>query len=149
MAGVGPAPTNPEQTMTTTALTAAPTTVRRPLMRAGVIAGLAAATATTLAAFGGHAAGISLDIADEAIPFYAFAQLTFVAALLGVGIAALCRRAAAPRTRFLQATLALTALSFVPDLLADAAVSTKLLLMGTHVLAAAVVIPALARRLQA
>jgi hypothetical protein len=35
----------------------------------------------------------------------------------------------------------------VPDLLADAAVATKVLLMVTHVVAAAIVIPAVARRL--
>jgi hypothetical protein len=119
----------------------------RLLLRAGVVAGLVAAPATTVVALVGRSAGVSLDLSGEAIPLYAFAQLTFVAALLGVGIAALCRRRAAPRVRFLQATVALTALSFVPDVLADAAVSTKLLLITTHLVAAAVVIPTLARRL--
>jgi hypothetical protein len=121
--------------------------VHRPLLRAGVLAGLAAALATTVVAIVGRSAGLSLDISDEAIPLYAFAQLTLVAALLGVGLAVLCRRAAAPRVRFLQTTAALTALSFVPDVMADAAVSTKLLLVTTHLVAAAVVIPTLARRL--
>jgi hypothetical protein len=37
----------------------------------------------------------------------------------------------------------------VPDVLADAAVATKILLMLTHVVAAAIVIPAVARRLPA
>jgi len=41
----------------------------------------------------------------------------------------------------------LTVLSFVPDMLADADVGTKALLMFTHVVAAAIVIPAVARRL--
>jgi Family of unknown function (DUF6069) len=122
--------------------------VRRPLLRVGTGAGLAAALATTVVAVLGRGAGISLDIAGEAIPLYGFAQLTFLAALLGVGIAALCRRTAAPRRRFLQVTVALTGLSFVPDVLADAALSTKLLLMTTHLVAAAVVVPALARRVQ-
>jgi hypothetical protein len=40
-------------------------------------------------------------------------------------------------------------LSFVPDVLADAGVATKILLMLTHVVAAAIVIPAVARRLPA
>jgi len=44
-------------------------------------------------------------------------------------------------------TIALTLLSFVPDLLADAHVSTRLTLALTHVVAAAIVIPALASRL--
>src|SRR2546425_596213 len=48
----------------------------------------------------------------------------------------------------LLATLvALTTLSFVPDVLADAHVSTRLTLALTHVVAAAIVIPALASRL--
>ncbi len=137
--------------MTSTSVTAVVDrtgTVRRPLPRVGIAAGLAAAVATTGVAVVGRAAGVSLDIAGEAIPLYAFAQLTFLAALLGVGIAALCRRTTTPRRRFLQVTVALTALSFVPDVLADAAVATKALLMTTHLVAAVVVVPALARRVQ-
>jgi hypothetical protein len=38
-------------------------------------------------------------------------------------------------------------LSFVPDVLADATVATTVFLMVTHVVAAAIVIPAVARRL--
>jgi hypothetical protein len=43
----------------------------------------------------------------------------------------------------------LTALSLVPDVLADASAATKMLLMLAHVAAAAIVIPAIARRLSA
>ncbi len=60
---------------------------------------------------------------------------------------ALRRFARRPRTAWLRTTVALTVLSFVPDVLADAAVATKVLLMLTHVVAAAIVIPAVARRL--
>ena len=45
--------------------------------------------------------------------------------------------------------MVLTALSLVPDVLVDAAVATQLLLMLTHLVAAAIVIPAVARRLAA
>jgi hypothetical protein len=45
--------------------------------------------------------------------------------------------------------VALTALSLAPDVLADAAPATKALLMLTHLVAAAIVIPAVARRLTA
>jgi len=41
----------------------------------------------------------------------------------------------------------LTALSFVPDVTADATTATKLTLMLTHVVAAAIVIPSLAASL--
>ena len=46
-------------------------------------------------------------------------------------------------------TVLLTALSLVPDALADVAGSTRVLLMATHVVAAAIIVPALARRLPA
>ena len=46
-----------------------------------------------------------------------------------------------------RSTLLLTALSIVPDVLADAQVSTRLTLALTHVVAAVIVIPALASRL--
>ena len=57
------------------------------------------------------------------------------------------RRAADARATFVKTTLALTAVSFVPDVLADAHTATKLTLMLTHIVAAAIVIPALASRL--
>jgi hypothetical protein len=54
-----------------------------------------------------------------------------------------------PRTAWIRTTVVLTVLSLVPDVLADAAVTTKMLLMVTHLVAAAIVIPAVARRLRA
>jgi hypothetical protein len=50
---------------------------------------------------------------------------------------------------FVATTIVLTALSLVPDVVVDAAVATKLLLMVTHLVAGAIVIPAVARRLSA
>ena len=43
--------------------------------------------------------------------------------------------------------MALTAVSLVPDVLADATAATKLVLGLTHLVAAAIVIPTLAKRL--
>lgn len=75
-------------------------------------------------------------------------MLTVVFGLVGVVLAAaLSRWARRPRRTFLVATVALTALSLVPDVLADADVGTRVLLMTTHLVAAAVVVPALARAL--
>jgi hypothetical protein len=59
----------------------------------------------------------------------------------------MARRSAHARDLFVKTTLALTALSFVPDVLADAQTATKLTLILTHVVAAAIVIPAIASRL--
>ena len=50
---------------------------------------------------------------------------------------------------FVRTTVVLTALSFVPDVIAPAAPATKMLLMLTHLVAAAIVIPAVARSLSA
>jgi hypothetical protein len=134
---------------TTTAPVAA--TVRpsvRPLVRTGLAATVVASLATTAVAATGHAAGISLDISGEAIPLYGFPQLTAIFSLVGLALAVvLTRRAGAPRRAFLRTTVALTALSLVPDAIVDAGVSTKGLLMLTHLVAAAIVIPAISLRL--
>jgi hypothetical protein len=46
-----------------------------------------------------------------------------------------------------RVTVALTALSIVPDVIVDADVATRLVLGLTHLIAAAVVVPMIARRL--
>lgn len=116
----------------------------RPLWKAGAVSGLVAAAATTtIAAVTGP-----LEISGEAIPVYAFAQLTLIAVLVGTFLATrLVRRARTPRRTFVVTTVALTAGSLVPDVLADATTGTRLTLMATHLIAAAIVIPALATRL--
>jgi hypothetical protein len=118
------------------------------VLRTGVKAGLVAAAATTTFAAVAHASGVSLDIAGEPIPGLAFAQLTFVLSMVGVAIAAVLRRKAkAPQSTFVRTTIALTTLSLVPDAMANAAVSTKFVLMATHLIAAAIVVPSVAKRL--
>ena len=135
-------------TATPTTVLIAPRTSVRPLVRSGLIATVAASVATTVVAAVGHTAGISLDISGEGIPLWGFAQLTAIFSLIGVGLAVvLARRARSPRRTFVRTTVGLTVLSLVPDVLADATVATIGLLMLTHVVAAAIVIPALASRL--
>ena len=114
----------------------------------GVAAAAVASAATTTVAAVGHAAGISLDMAGAPIPVAGFGVLTAAFSLVGLAIAvALARWARHPRRAFLRTTVALIVLSFVPDALADAAPATKALLMLTHLVAAAIVVPAIARRL--
>ena len=82
------------------------------------------------------------------IPVTGFATLTAIFSLVGLVLAlVLARFAARPRTAFVRTTVALTVLSLVPDVIADATPATKALLMLTHLVAAAIVIPAIARRL--
>ena len=137
-------------TTTTHATTTADATVPTlgSLLLHGSIATVAAAVATAAVAAAGQAAGISTDLSGAPIPAAGFAVMTLIFAVLGLVIATALRRFAGhPRTAWLRTTLALTVLSFVPDLLADAAVATKVLLIATHVVAAAIVIPTVARRL--
>lgn len=134
--------------MTTTTASINATTTS-PVWRDGVKAGLVAAAATTGFAIAAHAAGVSFEIQGEAIPWLGFAQLTFACSLIGVAIAAVLRRRSDhARTTFLRTTVALTALSVVPDLTINAETATKCALIATHLIAASIVIPALARRLQ-
>ncbi|WP_312030299.1 DUF6069 family protein [Actinomycetospora sp. TBRC 11914] len=134
------------RTVTTTGTTTAPGLGS--LLLTGAAATVAAAAATVVVAAAGQAVGISTAVSGAPIPTMGFGVLTVIFSVVGLAIAAGLRRfAGRPRTAWLRATVVLTVLSFVPDLLADAAVTTKLLLMATHVVAAAVVIPAVARRL--
>jgi hypothetical protein len=120
----------------------------RRLWKTGAVAGLAASVATLAYAAVVDAAGVSLDVGGEAIPLIGFAQVTFVASLIGTVLAVVfARRARQPQRTFVRTTIALTAISFVPDVLADAQTATKLALAFSHVVAAALVIPALASRL--
>ncbi|WP_433137145.1 DUF6069 family protein [Actinomadura nitritigenes] len=120
------------------------------LWRTGGLAAVAAALATTGIAAVADAAGISLDVDGEPIPLLGFTQLTLVCSAIGIVLAVALRRwAATPKRTFLVATAALTALSFAPDLLVPAAPSTRAVLMLTHLVAAAIVVPLVAGRLPA
>jgi uncharacterized protein DUF6069 len=122
----------------------------KPLVVAGLIAAAIAAAATTAVAAAGQFAGISLAVGGAPIPVAGFAVLTAAFSVVGLVLAlVLARTVRLPRPAFVRTTVALTALSLVPDVLADAATATKVLLMLTHVVAAAIVIPAIARRLSA
>jgi len=143
------ATTMPASTIPTTipaANPAAPVRLRRPAIRSGL---LAAAATTGIAAIA-LAAGVPLALEGEQIPLIGFAQLTLVCTALGVALAAGLRRwAARPRRTFTVVTIVLAALSIVPDLVFPASAATRLVLILTHLVAAAIVIPALARALPA
>jgi hypothetical protein len=84
----------------------------------------------------------------EMIPLAGFAQMTFIGAVFGGLIAAFVkRRSIAPRRRFLHTTGALTALSCVPSIALPPDLATKLALVATHLIAAAIMVPVLARQL--
>jgi hypothetical protein len=118
----------------------------RTLPRATVSAGALAAAATTAGAAVLRTAGIPLAVHGK-IPLAGFAQLTFIAAVIGgVLLAVLIRRSSAPRQRFVRITAGLTALSCAaPAAFADTTAS-KIALVGLHLLAAGIIVPVLARR---
>ena len=138
-----PPPPPPPATATATATIGS-------LVGAGVVATALASGATMVVAAAGHAAGISLDVGGAPIPVSGFATLTAFFSLIGLVLAVvLARMARHPRRTFVRTTVVLTVLSLVPDVIVDAAPATKALLMLTHLVAAAIVIPAVARRLPA
>ncbi len=138
--------------MTTTTsprtIPAASATAGRSIWRTASTAGVVAAVATT--AIGGiaKAADVPLVLGELEVQVPAFAMFTLIGAAIGGLLATqLHKRAGQPRRTFLITTVVLTVLSFVPDLTAEATTATKLTLVGAHLVAAAVIIPALASRL--
>jgi hypothetical protein len=125
----------------------------RGLVRTGFMATLAAMAATTLAAALAQAVGVDFEVPEgggETIPLPGFAVVTGFFSLVGVVIAAcLLRWSARPAERFVRTAVSLTAISLVAPLLSEADSATVTALVGLHVVAATVMIPALARALRA
>jgi hypothetical protein len=134
---------------TTVTVTAPSSTERRPVWKHGVAAAVAASVATTVLAAVASAAGVSFgDGTGASIPIAGFTQVTLVFSLVGVGLAAvLARKARRPRATFVRTTVALTVVSFVPDLTFGFDGASAATLIALHTVAAAIVVPTLAGRL--
>jgi hypothetical protein len=136
--------------MSATLTAPATTTPARPaLVVPGLAAVAAAAAATLTVALVARAAGVGFASAGDAIPPAGFAVMTAVLALPGLVLAAALRRwAARPRRTWVRTTGTLTVLSLAaPFVLHTDAVSVAVLML-THLVAAAIVIPAVATRLR-
>jgi amino acid transporter len=122
---------------------------RQPVWKRGVAAAVAASVATTVLAAAASSAGVSFaDATGASIPLAGFTQLTLIFALIGVGIAAvMARKARRPRRTFVRTTVALTLLSFVPDLTFGFDAGSAATLIVLHIVAAGIVVPVLAGRL--
>lgn len=121
------------------------------VVRTGVAATVVAMTATILAAALARAGGVAFEVPQggEVIPLSGISVVTGFFSLVGVAIAAaLLRWSSRPVTRFVQVAVPLTALSLVPPFVAGAAAATSLALVGLHLVAAAVMVPALAGSLR-
>ena len=134
--------------LTTTNTTRTRTTAS--LWRAGLTATALAAVATTAIAAAARGAGVSFETAPgDAIPIAGFAQLTILFSVIGIGIAAVIRRRSAqPRRTFTRVAVALAILSVVPDLAMSFDAGSRISLMLAHAVAASIVIPVIARRLE-
>ncbi|WP_332642305.1 DUF6069 family protein [Aeromicrobium sp.] len=113
------------------------------LVRTGAIAGVAAAICTTAVAAFSTAANVSLEVNSQAIPIGAFAWWTLVGTAVGVLLARLLQ----DRRRFTIVAVVALGLSLIPAIVAPDDVATKIVLVSAHLLAAAIVIPRLSRRL--
>jgi hypothetical protein len=119
----------------------------RGLAVTGFVATLAAMVTTTLAAALARAVGVDFEIPDggETIPLPGFAVVTGVFSAVGTVIAAALRRwSARPAERFVWTAVSLTAISLVAPLLSGADGATITALLGLHLVAATVMVPALA-----
>jgi hypothetical protein len=116
----------------------------RRLVQSGALAGAVAAVCTTVVAAIASAADVSLEINAEAIPILAFAWWTIVGAALGVVLARLLRE----RRRFVVVITVAAGLSLIPAIAAPDDTATRAVLVGTHLLAAAIIIPTLSQRLR-
>ena len=124
----------------------------RGLAGAGTVATLAAMAATTLAAALARAAGVDFEVPEggETIPLPGFAVVTGFFSVVGVVLAAaLLRWSARPADLFVRTAVALTVISLVPPVISGADVATITALLALHLVAAAVMIPVLARSLRA
>ena len=131
--------------------TNAPTagTQRQSVWQHGIAAAAVASVATSALAAVASAAGVSFaDSSGVSIPVSGFATLTMIFSIVGVVMAAvMARTARRPRSTFVRTTVALTLLSFVPDLTVGFDAASAISLMALHTVAAAIVVPTLARRL--
>jgi hypothetical protein len=131
-------------TTTDTNTNAAPVqdrTAGRVTWKRGLATGAVAAVASTVVAAAFQAAGQTLAVTDGAIPLAAFAQMVLLSTVVGIVIA---RHTS--RTTFYRVAMALTVLSCVPDAAFGDGFVSKAGLMLTHVVAAAIIVPRLARR---
>ncbi|MGH3387635.1 MAG: DUF6069 family protein [Actinomadura sp.] len=123
----------------------------RGLVGTGFIATLAAMVATTLAAALAQAVGVDFEVPDggETIPLSGFAVATALFSVMGTVIAvAVLRWSARPTERFVWTAVSLTTISLAPPLISGANTATTTALLGLHLVAAAVMIPTLARSLR-
>ena len=128
---------------------------RRPVWQVSYLAGLAASVAVEMWGLAWRAIGVPMRIAGlgshHATPVTVgmFAMGTMIVTFwFTFAVVLMARFSKNPRRTYLRTALPLLALSLaVPATAADTAVSTKLTLAAAHLIAGAIIIPVVARRL--
>ena len=128
---------------------------RRPVWQVSYLSGLAASVVVETWGLAARAAGVPMRAAGvgahHAMPIAVgmFAMGTMVVTFwFTFAVAGMARFARNPRRTYLRTALPLLVLSLaVPLTAADTAISTKLTLAAAHLMAGAIIIPAVARRL--
>jgi hypothetical protein len=125
---------------------------RRPLWQVGLAAALVAAAASVLVYLAARAVGVPMELTEVFEDDFARMPVMNMAwgALLeggvaGTVLAAACRRwAGRPRPVFVALAMAGLVASFALPIFSDASTATKVVLSLSHVVVAAVIVPALA-----
>jgi hypothetical protein len=90
--------------------------------------------------------GFGADVRED-IPVYAYFVSTVFASVLGIALALLMKRFGKTQRSFMIVAGVLAGLSLLSPLFADATTATKVVLEVTHIVAAVIIIPVLARLL--
>jgi hypothetical protein len=137
-------------TSTSTAAVSAPRpTIRRTLVRTTAVATLVAAAAVELFVALVKATGADVAIQGNPLGFGGCTVALLMCMVPAVALIAGVRRwAGHPARAWVRITVALTAVSFVPDLtVSSTSTGSRLTLMAAHLVAAAIIVPLVARRL--
>jgi hypothetical protein len=139
----------------TPAAPSAPFLARRPVWQVSYLAGLAASVVVETWGLGARAIGVPLRAASMGSPHATpvtvgmFAMGTMVVTFwFTFAVILMARFAKNPKRIYLRTALPLLALSLAAPLTAaDTAISTKLTLAAAHLIAGAIIVPVVARRL--
>jgi hypothetical protein len=121
----------------------------RPAALGTALAAVGVAAVHLLATALGDPLTVTTAGAPMAVPLVAAVLFTVLGGAVGYGLALLARRVARPRAVFLGVTLVALALFAIPPFGATGSVGTALWLNAMHLVAAAGVLPPLARALPA
>lgn len=155
MTAIVPTPQPRRSPATATASAIRSVVVKHPVWRAAVLAAVAGALVTELFALIMRGVGVPMEAASPGaesaaeIPVFGFASGVLFWSVAGIVLAVvLARWAKRPARTFAVVTVVLTALSLIPPFAAPhTAGSTQTVLALSHLVAAAVIIPAITIRL--